>query len=183
MNSTIKIPENIQRICDHLIENAESKTFSNNDLIELQNWLETDGWDDLVAPWRLDELALNLNEWDAETLSDFSLRDFEGLDESELITNEIRVNFARERIQDEIENGDGLSNPSVIAYEIKNINGKSAILGCTVEIHGQLGPETHWHGLFVTKEEFYEHLKNRDFIIQSEVEKMSDSKILDLWKK
>jgi hypothetical protein len=183
MNSKIKIPESIQRICDYLIENAASKTFSNNDLIELQKWLEADGWDDLSAPWRLDTLALNLNEWDIETLSDSSLCDFEGLDESELITDEIRVNFARERIQDEIENGDGLTNPSIIDYKIENADKKSVILGCTVEIHGQLGPEIHWHGVFENKDKFYEYIRNNNYIIQSEVEEMSDSIILGLWKK
>ena len=182
MQSIIKLPDNLQKIRDNIIENITSKSFSIDDLIELQKWLEEDGWDDLVAPFRLDELALNLNEWDVENYSEYSLREYEGLDDSEVVSDEMRINFARKRIQDEIENGDGLTNPSVISYEIKNDDEKSVILGCTVEIHGQLGPEVKWHGVFISKEAFYEHLRNNRFILQSEIEHMSDSKILELWK-
>ncbi|NBR44553.1 MAG: hypothetical protein EBT85_05715, partial [Synechococcaceae bacterium WB5_2B_268] len=62
-----------------------------------------DGWDDLLAAWINEDVALNLEGWAEYKFSDSSLRDTEGLDEAESITDQMRVDYAREAISYAVE--------------------------------------------------------------------------------
>ncbi len=79
---------------EHLLSNSPLPT----GLGDLQEWLATDGWDDLLAAWINEDAALNLNESAAYKFSDSALRDAEGLDDSKVITDQMKIDCAREAI-------------------------------------------------------------------------------------
>ena len=65
---------------------------------------------------------------------------------------------------------------------MERADGECAVLGCTVEIHGQYGPVPQWHGVFAAKNDFYRHLHAAGFLFHSEADEIEDAEILALWK-
>lgn len=166
---------------DAAIEHVLSDSPLPAGLANLQEWLATDGWDDLLAAWIDEDMVLNLEGLVEYKFSDSSLRDAESLDEAEAITDQMRVDYAREAIGYAVENSDGDDSPSVHSFPIERADGERAILGCTVEIHGQYGPVPQWHGVFTDKDDFYRHLRAAGFLFHSEANAIGDVDILSLW--
>jgi hypothetical protein len=179
MPTASELPKKFWKTRDSAIEHLLSKSRLPSGLADLQNWLATDGWDDLLAAWINEDVALNLKEWAAYKFSDSSLRDDEGHVESVAITDQMRVEYARTAINYAVENSDGDDNPSVHSFLIKREDGRSAVLGCTVEIRGE--PVSEWHGVFADKDDFYRHLRASGFLFHSEADEIGDSEILALW--
>lgn len=67
----------------------------------------------------------------------------------------MRVKYARDEIVRAFFDEDGFVNPSVHGYRLEREDGKSAIIGITVQIHGQGGPVPVWQGVFATQELFH----------------------------
>jgi hypothetical protein len=80
-----------------------------------------------------------------------------------------------------VQNCEGEDLPSVHSFLIERDDGERAILGCTVEIHGQYGPVPQWHGVFANKDDFYRHLRSVGFLFLSEAGNVGDAEILALW--
>jgi len=177
-----KLPNKFWRTRDALVEHLLSNSPLPPDLADLQEWLANDGWDDLLAAWINEDVALNLEGWAEYKFSDSSLRDTEGLDEAESITDQMRVRHAREAISYAVENSDGDDSPSVHSFAIERADGECAVLGCTVEIHGQYGPVPQWHGVFADKDDFYKYLRDAGFLFHSEADEIGDAEILALWQ-
>ena len=177
-----ELPKKFWRTRDALVEHLLSNSPLPPDLADLQEWLANDGWDDLLAAWINEDVALNLEGWAEYKFSDSSLRDTEGLDEAESITDQMRVDYAREAISYAVENSDGDDSPSVHSFAIERADGERAILGCTVEIHGQYGPVPQWHGVFADKDDFYKYLRDAGFLFHSEADEIGDAEILALWQ-
>ena len=97
------------------------------------------------------------------------------------ITDQMRVNYARAAIIDAVEQSDSYDSPSVHSFPIERKDGKQAILGCTVEIHGQTGPVPQWHGIFADKEAYYGYLRKTGFLLHSNADLISDAEILSFW--
>ena len=176
-----EIPKRFWKARDAAIEHVLSKAPLSAALADLQEWLATDGWDDLLAAWIDEDVALNLKGWGPYQFYDSALRDAEDLDESVAITDQMRVRHAREAISYAFENSDGDDSPSVHSFPIERADGERAILGCTVEIHGQYGPVPQWHGVFADKNDFYRHLRAAGFLFHSEADEIGDAEILALW--
>ena len=105
-----ELPKRFWKARDAAIE----QVFSNSGLpADLQEWLANDGWDDLLAAWINEDVALNLKQWVTYKFSDSTLRDTDGLDEAEAITDRMRVDFARAAISYAVENSEGDDSPSV----------------------------------------------------------------------
>ncbi len=175
-----ELPNKFWKTRDAAIEHLLSNSRLPSGLVDLQDWLATDGWDDLLAAWINEDVALNLKEWAAYKFSDSSLRDDEGHDDSVAITDQMRVDYAREAISYAVENSEGDDSPSVHSFPIKRDDGRSAVLGCTVEIRGH-GHIPQWHGVFADKDDFYRHLRAAGFLFHSEADEIGDSEILSLW--
>ena len=176
-----ELPQKFWKIRDVAVEHVLSNLPLPVDLADLHEWLATDGWDDLLAAWINEDVALNLEGWAPYKFYDSALRDAEDLDESVAITDQMRVRYAREAISYAVENSDGDDSPSVHSFPIERTDGERAILGCTVEIHGQYGPVPKWHGVFADKDDFYKHLRAAGFLFHSEAAEIGDAKILALW--
>jgi hypothetical protein len=176
-----ELPKKFWRTRDALVEHLLSNSRLPAGLSDLQEWLATDGWDDLLAAWIDEDVALNLKGWAPYKFYDSALREAEDLDESVAITDQMRVHHAREAISYAVENSDGDDSPSVHSFPIERADGERAILGCTVEIHGQYGPVPQWHGVFSDKDDFYRHLRAAGFLFHSEANAIGDADILSLW--
>jgi hypothetical protein len=176
-----ELPKRFWKARDAAIEHLLSNSPLPAGLADLQEWLANDGWDDLLAAWINEDIVLNLERWTEYKFSDSSLRDTEGLDEAEAITDQMRVDYAREAISYSVENSEGDDSPSVHSFPIDRDDGERAILGCTVEIHGQYGPVPQWHGVFADKDDFYRHLRAAGFLFHSEAAEIGDAEILALW--
>lgn len=175
------LPAEFWKTRDAAIESLLSNSPLPEGIAELQNWLATDGWDDLLAAWINEDVALNLKEWAAFKFSDSCLRDDEGHDDYVAITDQMRVDYARAAISVAVEQSDGYDSPSVHSFPIESKDGKQAILGCTVEIHGQTGPVPQWHGVFADKEAYYGYLRETGFLLHSNADEISDAEILSFW--
>lgn len=181
-SSASELPKKFWETRDAAVEHVLSNSLLPSGLGELQEWLATDGWDDLLAAWINEDVALNLKDWATYELTDSSLRDTEGLEASVDITDQMRVDYARSAISNAIEQCDGCDSPSIHSFPIQRDDGERAILGCTVEIHGQSGPVQKWHGVFAGEEAFYRYLRESGFLLHSEADKIGDAEILLLWQ-
>lgn len=149
---------------------------------ELVNWYESEAWDDLVSSWGNDELiVLNLSHLSWLKFSDSEL--IANQESDEPVTNKLRIKYARQLIAQALENSDGYDCPTIHAIELKNSDGKTAILGWTMEIHGQGGVVAVFQGAFSNVEHFYKCLRNCDFLFPAEQAHLSDEAILKLWEK
>jgi hypothetical protein len=176
-----ELPKKFWRTRDALVEHLLSNSPLPPDLADLQEWLANDGWDDLLAAWINEDVALNLEGWAPYKFYDSALRDAEGLDESVVITDQMRIRHAREAISYAVENSEGDDSPSVHSFPIERDDGERAVLGCTVEIHGQYGPVPQWHGVFADKDDFYRHLRASGFLFHTEADAIGYAEILALW--
>ena len=176
-----KLPSRFWKARDAAIEHLLSNSGLPPDLAELQEWIAIEGWDDLLAAWINEDVVLDFEGWAADKFSDYSLREAEDLDESEAITDQMRVSYARAAISHVVQNCEGVDRPSVHSFPIERDDGKRAILGCTVAIYGQYGPVPQWHGVFADKDDFYRHLRSVGFLFLSEAGNIGDAEILALW--
>ena len=178
--SPSELPKRFWKERDAAIERVLSNSGLPAGLADLQEWLATDGWDDLLAAWINEDVALNLKQWVTYKFSDSTLRDTDGLGEAEAITDRMRVDFARAAISYAVENSEGDDSPSVHSFPIESEDGARAILGCTVEIRGH-DHIPQWHGVFADKDAFYRHLRSAGFLFHSEANEIGDAEILALW--
>jgi hypothetical protein len=179
---TTKLPTKLLPISDQVIDHFYKKTPLPINIEDLVNWYETEAWDDLVSGWGNDELiVLNLNHLAWLKFSDSELIANQECDEP--VTDKLRIKYARQLIAETLENSDGYDCPTVHAVELKKNDGNTAILGWTMEIHGQGGAVPVFQGAFSDIEHFYQNLRNCDFLFSSEQDQLTDEKILESWEK
>ncbi len=179
---TTKLPTSLLPISDQVIDHFYKKTPLPINIEDLVNWYETEAWDDLVSGWGNDELiVLNLNHLAWLKFSDSELIANQECDEP--VTDKLRIKYARQLIAETLENSDGYDCPTVHAVELKKNDGNTAILGWTMEIHGQGGAVAVFQGAFSDIEHFYQNLRNCDFLFSSEQDQLTDEKILESWEK
>ena len=58
-----------------------------------------------------------------------------------------------------------------------------AVLGWLIEIHGQGGPVAIYQGAFKDKYQFFQHLADCDFLLDSKEQNLTDETILRIWTK
>jgi hypothetical protein len=176
----IKLPEKLNQIRDQIIDHVRKKSPLPDNLCELTEWLETDGWDILVPSWDSDEhIALNLSYLSWLKFSDSELLSIQ--EDDEPVTDEVRIRYAQKLVTQTFDSYDDYICPSVQIVELKKSNGDAAVLGWLIEIHGQGGPVPIYQGAFVDKNHFYQHLKECDFLLDLEKNNLANETILRLW--
>ena len=177
----IELPKKLTLIRDQVIDHVRKNTPLPDKLSELIDWYETDGWDVLVPVWAEEEhVALNFN---SVSLSFCDSELVASQEDDEPVTDELRIQYARKLVSYTFENNDGYDCPSVQVVELKKANGESAVLGWLIEIHGQGGPVAIYHGAFNDKYQFFQHLADCDFLLDSEQQNLTDETILRIWAK
>ena len=176
------LPNKLASIRNQIIEHVHENGPLPANINDLISWFEGDGWDELVPSWESEEhIALNLNYVSWLNFSDSEL--VANQENDELVTDALRVKYARRLISETFENSDGYDCPSVQAVEISKANGDSAVLGWLIEIHGQGGPVAIYQGAFRDKRKFYENLRECNFLLDTEHHNLTDKEILNLWAK
>jgi len=175
------LPEKLNTIRDQVIDHVRINTPLHDGLSHLINWYETDGWDELVPTWAEEEhVALNFNSISL-SFSDSEL--IANQEDDAKVTDVLRIQYARKLVSTTFENNDGYYCPSVQVVELKKSNGESAVLGWLIEVHGQGGPVAIYRGAFKDKYQFFEHLADCDFLLDSVEQNLTDEKILSIWAK
>ena len=177
----IKLPKSIQGQADQAIEAYYSNRSGSEALKTVQEYLESDGWDELYAISN-EATALKFGSFVQEYFYDSELRAYIGLSDDEPILDADRLEFARTAMSRLIDEFDELLVPSIVHCTIKDRMGREVIIGGYTEIHGQLGPETTWLDLTRSEADFKSQLKERELISADQIDRISDQHILSLWR-
>lgn len=175
-------PEELQPMIDALVAHAWGEGPAPKDIGPLYDWLTVDGWDALIADLG-DEMALMIDCLADLNFTDGEFRATVGKADDEPVTDAERVDYARQLIA-RIEAGeyDDYFYPSVHAYPLTDRRGRQAVLGCTVEIHGQGGAVPNWDGAFVSRDAYMSYLSHHGYWLSSQIERLEDAQILAKWK-
>ncbi len=181
MTHQTNFPEKFLEIKNKVIENTLLGVSPPDDIELIYEWLSVEGWDDLLGD--LDSWAINLEylaqlKFDDNELK-YYLEDTQD-NESFSVTNEMRLNYARELIDYETMHGELVS---INSYKLEREDGKLSYIGCYIEMQGQGGPAAKWCGTFKSKEEFTNFIKRSGFVFTEDIELISDDEILKLWNK
>jgi hypothetical protein len=175
------LPSQLAIIRDQVVDHVRNGTPLPDNLNELINWYETEAWDDLVDGWGDEFIVLKLSSLAWLGFSDSEL--IANQESDEPVTNELRIAYARQLIAQTLESCDGYDCPTVHAVELKKDDGSTAVLGWTMEIHGQGGAVAFYQGAFSDLEHFYQSLRDCDFLFPSEQDQLTDEAILGFWAK
>lgn len=154
-----EINQEIQKNIDNIVIAFHAGKTDQKALEVVQDWLEVDGWDELIADLD-DGLAVNI-----EALADDFFNDdyaaFElDVDEDDL-TDGARIQIGRDRF-DEVFNEDNESFVDTLhCHELVATNGLRAFLTCIIQVMGQGGPMCFWTGLVTDREQFLEDIKKK----------------------
>jgi len=170
---TKKIPANLRPLVDQAICNLWDKNCPLPDLSPLGDWLEVDGWDYVV-----DGIYSPYADMDAlkEFLSDEMLIEYDYAAHASEITDAIRLEFARQKI-------DHLLTESMDSMHVIELESKSmppAVLCVLMYYHGQGGAFFNSIDVDFSAEDYIESFKE-DIILDQH--SLSDQQILSAWMK
>jgi hypothetical protein len=174
----IKLPKKLTVICDQVVDHVHKDTPLPEDMEELVNWYETDGWDDLIMGQDYAPGILDLENFSQLKFSDEEMLAYE--EYKPPLTNRVRILYAREQIANAFEEMGVYGVPNVHFVEIQNKAGMSAVLVWMVEpVHG--GAEALYNGAFLDHEHFYQRLRDCGLVFRGEQNNLKDEAILKLW--
>lgn len=179
MNKNPELPNNLCSLRDAIV-NSILKGKPIPEIQPIYEWLENEGWEALVGSWSNEEMAVNLGYLSQTQFDDSECAAHEDIEIND-ITNAIRLAYARQIIEDSIE--DGYICPSVHTYKLQHEYDASPVIGCLLEIHGQEGPVTNWWGVFKNSDDFYTTLNESDIVLLSKSEWFNDERLISLWNK
>jgi hypothetical protein len=179
MNQITQLPETLWSIRDAVIEATHKGEEAPRELSLIHDWLENDGWTELVDQNPNGELAVSIQSF---CFDDAELRALTEVDESILITDEMRIHYTRERLQ-ELNSGSFSYDYSEITFcRLENNVGRSVVLGAMFKAQ-QGGWEVYWVGLFTTAEQFFHSMKLNGLWTVGELDSIDDDSILQFWSK
>ena len=170
---TNKIPTNLRPLVDQAICNLWDKNCPLPDLSPLGEWLEVDGWDYVVdgifSPYfHMDVLK--------DFLSDEMLMDYGYVVDAIEITDAIRVEFARQKIDYLIT--ESMDSMHVIELESKSM--PPAVLCILMYYHGQGGAFFNSIDVDFSAEDYVNSIKDE---IVLDHHYITDQQILEAWMK
>lgn len=182
LNYTIPdLPEELHKVRDEVIESVYGDKETPDSIELIYEWLEFDGWAAVTSNPAKEGMAINVQRFRETMLCDEELEDYFG--DEEKITDELRIKYARMRMQERLDGGDdGDYFPSYSSYEMVRDDGKSAVIGCTIIIIPG-GPEPSWWDAYKTEQDFLEALKSCDLIPFGDIGDIPDAEILSYWNK
>jgi len=178
MNSAeIVFPAKLANACADVVRFVHFGGKAPSGLALLQDWLEDEGWDQLVGQWR-DVVALKTSN---APYNDDDLRWYSEIEDSTKIGDQERILFAKQWLADTMEENDSHWLPSVHHCIITRGDGLSAILGCTVQCYGQGGNEIEWHGAFKDLAQFLTYISDNGYDLRIDPEIIESSYIHRYW--
>jgi hypothetical protein len=174
------LPENLWKIRDEIVDNFLNGFEPPLDMKLIQEWLESDGIDNL---WRSDGIqgyAINLASLAQICFFDNELNYSTDID-GEILTDEMRVKFAREIISEVIE-GDN-NTYGIHSVNLGKKDGKSVYLACIQESQGQSGLVYEWFGVFDNLDQLLDEVARLGYFFTGEIDTITDEEILAVWNK
>lgn len=183
MKTARHLSPDLQSIADAVLRDFAAGIEEPDDLADIYEWLEVEGWDFLLADLG-EQNALKLGYIAQLEFSDEEARYNLDIPEEVELQDADRLNWARQRI-DYAESGDDTYLlASLHAYRLIGSDGSHAFLGCLIEVHGQGGPVCEWWGLWRTSEEFYDAVGDGGYNwVIPRMGEISDQVILSMWQK
>ena len=183
MTTRGNLPAYLQADCDEIVAAFNSGKPAPKNLEKIEEWLEADGWGDLIADLG-EQMAINLTDLSQFYFNDQEARDSQDIPDDLPVTDEDRIRWGRNKIDSVLSEYDDCLLPSLHTYTLKASDGSIATLGCLVEIHGQGGPVCEWQGLWVSREEFLNSLgKGGKYWVTPLMGDVPDEVILSIWEK
>lgn len=175
-----QMPDDLRKVCAELVSHVHDGKPMPSNLQALHDWLEVPGWDELIAD--LDEgYAIKLGEIAEYRFRDSEVAADEDLDSVDQVTDSHRIAYARQWIQRAATGDDGDLAPTVHCFPLKDDGSREAILGVTVEVHGQAGAVPVWHGVFKNRADFLAELRACNYWLMSDLPLLDDSQLLARW--
>ena len=175
------LPIALRSDCRNIVARHRSAMPQSDSLMQLCEWLEGDGYDALERASG-EVLGVAVTEIARDQFNDQNLRDWEGLTARQRITNDQRLEFIKERFS---EGGVGALGespfPSIFKFPLIDQDGYTALVGGYATICGQAGPEFTWLGVFENEAKFYDELKRKGIVAESDIESLTDSELLAFW--
>ena len=175
------LPEHLQSIAEKVIAHIYSGSSIPEGIDELTDWFEDEGWDELVGAWSDEHIALKLQYLAESKFNDSELVGYEDVEGQ--VTDDLRLEFARKRINEAFESGDGYSCPSVHTVQLVNEQDKTVFLGWLVEVHGQLGHSPTYYGIYADRDQFYKELREDGYLFCDEIDDLRNEQVLKVWEK
>ena len=170
---TTIFPPKLQKILDKAVLHLWDKAIPLPDLSSLEEWLETDGWDDVVSG--IQGSYIHLSEA-LEFFNDEVLIEYVDIDQQLRITNDDRISFARNHMEFKIS--ESMDSFHSIAFETKKM--PPAVLCITMYYHGQGGAEFHDISVCHSTEDYLQDCCGEIIMDPND---LSDLKIIEMWKK
>lgn len=175
------IPPELREGCRDIVVRHRSAMPQSVSLVQLCEWLEGDGYDALERASG-EVLGVAVTDIAGDQFNDQNFRDWEGLTARQRITNDQRLEFIKERLS---EGGVGALGespfPSIFNFPLIDQDGYTALVGGYATICGQAGPEFTWLGVFENEAKFYDELKRKGIVAESDIESLTDSELLAFW--
>ena len=174
----------LQDAIDRLVTAAHQGITPGDDDIET---LRND-WDDIFG--RTDYVTNGLPFGTIQSrLNDDDLADYQGIDIQE-ITNELRVEYARERLASEASDFDADCCPAFRAGTIRSSTGLDAWVFFSVTGYSFSGIEVSFEGVYPSEDSFRKGTRSMGYLLTDEIgsaedtiEFVTDRQILDCWEK
>jgi hypothetical protein len=183
MKAINNLPEFLQADCDEVVAAFNNGKTAPKNLEKIKEWLEVDGWDDLIADLG-EQMAIDLADLSQFDFNDQEARDSQDIPDDLSITDEDRIRWGRNKIDSVLSEYDDCLLPSLHTYTLKASDGSTATIGCLVEIHGQSGPVCEWQGMWSSREEFLDSFsKGGKYWVTPLMGDVPDEVILSIWQK
>ena len=172
---TIELPSSLQKLAVDVINSVLNGSLPLPDLKPIEDWLEDEGWDEVVMS--VQGSCVYLDHIASDFFNDDSVREHSDSDDVH-ITDEMRVHFGRMFIDSRLEQ----SEDSVHAVELKVSPLPSVFLDCMIVGQGQGGWLIEWGSVYKSVNELLESYEKVDAVIGASTE-VSDKRILEIWRK
>ena len=172
---TIELPNSLHKLAVEVINSVVNGSLPLPDLKPIEDWLEDEGWDEVVMS--VQGSCVYLDHVASDFFNDDSVREHSDSDDVH-ITDEIRVHFGRMFIESRLEQ----SEDSVHAVELNVSPLPSVFLDCMVIGQGQGGWLIEWGSAYGSIQELLDSYGKVEALI-GESANVSDERILELWRK
>lgn len=175
----MEMPTHLIPVVDAAVAHAYGEGPAPEGLAELQEWIESEDYDALVAD-AVEWLALDLPRLADVEFNDFTARDRLDLKPRTKLTDAMRLEAARLAIATAFEEADAYCD-SIFSYRLTDSAGRVAVMGVTATSQGQLGPAFAWLGVFYDEEGVRKAFAAAGLVPEGDSD-ISDDAILGLWK-
>lgn len=177
MKHITNLPKQFWSIRDAVIEAELNGEPSPNNISEIYDWLENDGWTELVDRNPNDEMVIYVAGF---CENDAELRAILKFDDSVKITNEMRIEYTREYLKKINSDEINYDYPEITYCTIERDDGKSVALGAMMVVQPG-GWAVEWSGVYADAESFIQTMKLNGYWTLEDIGSIDDVAILNFW--